>query len=76
MLERVWRKGNPPALLLRMKLVPPLWKIRWRYLRKLKIEPPYDPAIPLLGLYLDKTLIQKESYTPVFIAVLFTVAKT
>ena len=45
-------------------------------LKKLKIELPYDPAIPLLGIYLDKTIIQKDTCTPVFIAALFTMAKT
>ena len=53
-----------------------LWRTIWRFLRKLKIELPYDPAIPLLGIYLDKTIIQKDTYTPMFIAALFTVAKT
>ena len=53
-----------------------LWKTVWRLLRKLKIELPYDPAIPLLGVYADKTIIQKDTCTPMFIAALFTVAKT
>ena len=53
-----------------------LWKTVWRFLRKLKIELPYDPAIPLLGIYLDKTIIQKDTCTPTFIAALFTIAKT
>ena len=44
----------------------------WKFLRKLKIELPYDPAIPLLGTYLDKTLIQRETRAPVFTATLFT----
>ena len=39
------------------------------------MELPYDPAIPLLGIYLDKTIFQKDKYTPVFIEKLFTVAK-
>ena len=43
---------------------------------KLKIELPYDPAIPLLGIYPDKTIIQKDTCTPMFIAALFTIAKT
>ena len=43
---------------------------------KLIIELPYDPAIPLLGIYLDKTVIQKDTCTPIFIAALFTIAKT
>ena len=54
----------------------PLWKTVWRFLRKLKIELPYDPAIPLLGIYPDKTIIQKGTCTPMFIAALFTIAKT
>ena len=58
------------------KLVQPLWKTVWRFLRKLKIELPYDPAIPLLGIYPDKTIIQKDTCTPMFIAAPFTIAKT
>ena len=53
-----------------------LWKTVWRFLRKLKIELPCYPAIPLLGIYLDKTIIQKDTCTPMFIATLFTIAKT
>ena len=45
------------------KLVQPLWKTVWRYLRKLHIELPCDPEIPLLGLYLDKTFLEKDTYT-------------
>ena len=56
-------------------MVQPLWKTVWKILRKLKIELPYDPAIPVLGTYPDKTLIQKDTCTPVFIAALFTIAK-
>ena len=47
-----------------------------RYLRKLYIELPYDPAIPLLGIYLDKTFLEKDTSTHMFIAALFTIAKT
>ena len=49
----------------------------WRFLKKLKIELPYDPAIPLLGIYLKKTntLIKKDTCAPMFIAALFTIAK-
>ena len=42
-------------------MVQPLWETVWRFLRKLKIELPYDPAIPLLGKYLDKTIIQNDT---------------
>ena len=45
------------------KLVPPLWRTAWRYLRKLYMELPYDPAIPLLGIHLDKTFLEKYTYT-------------
>ena len=41
------------------KLIQPLWRTIWRYLKKLKTELPYDPAMPLLGIYPDKTIIQK-----------------
>ena len=60
------------------KLVQPLWRTVWRFLLKLKIELPYDPAIPFLGIYLGKTktLIQKDTCTPMFTAALFTVGKT
>ena len=54
----------------------PLWKTVWTFLKKLKIDLSYDPAIPLLGIYPDKTIIQKGTCIPMFIAVLFTIAKT
>ena len=53
-----------------------LWRTVWRFLQKLKIELPYDPAIPLLGIYPEKTIIHKESCTTMFIAVLFTIVRT
>uniref|UniRef100_A0A8D0Z3R0 DUF1725 domain-containing protein n=1 Tax=Sus scrofa TaxID=9823 RepID=A0A8D0Z3R0_PIG len=58
-----------------VKLVQPLWKTLWKYLRKLNIELPYDPAIPLLGICLDKTFTEKDTCTPTFNAALFTRAK-
>ena len=58
------------------KLVQPLWKTVWRYLRKLYIELPYDPAIPLLGIYPDKTVLEQDTCTLIFVAALFTIAKT
>ena len=59
-------------------MIQPLWRTVWSFLKKLKIDLPYDPAFPLLGRYLDKTktLIRKDTCTPKFIAALFTVAKT
>ena len=58
------------------KLIQPLWRTVRRFLKKLKIEQPYDPAISLLGIYPEKTIIQKESRTTMFIAALFTIART
>ena len=55
-----------------VKLVQALWRTAWRFLRKLKIGLPYDPAIPVLGIYPDKTIIQKDTCTPMFIAALLT----
>ena len=57
------------------KLLQPLWKTVWQGLRKLKIELPYDPAIPLLGIYPDKTVIQKDTFIPLFKAALFKIVK-
>ena len=57
-------------------MVQPLWRTAWRFFKKLKIELPYDPAIPLLGIYPEKTIIQKDTCTPIFIAGLFTIART
>ena len=48
----------------------------WRFLKKLEIELPYDPEIPLLGIYPEKTIVQKSTCNPVFIAALFTIART
>ena len=53
----------------------PLWKTVWEFLKKLKIEVPYDPTIPLLGTYPNKTIIQKDTCTPMFIAALLTIVK-
>ena len=77
MLERGWRERNPPTLLQwECKLIQPLWKTVWRFLRKLQIELPFDPAIPLLGIYPEKTMTHKDTCTTMFIAALFTIAKT
>ena len=54
----------------------PLWKAVWRFLRKLNIERPLDPAIPLLGIYPEKTMTHKYTCTPMFIAALVAIAKT
>ena len=57
-------------------MVQPLWKTVQRYLRKLNIGLPYDPAIPLLGIYPDRTLLEKDTCTHMFTEALFTIAKT
>ena len=58
------------------KLVQPLWKTVWRCLRKLKIELLFDPEIPLLGIYPEKTTTHRDTCTPMFIVALFSIAKT
>ena len=58
------------------KLIQSLWKMVWRFLKKLGIKPPYDPAIPLLGIYPEETKIEKDTCPPKFIAELFTIART
>ena len=57
-------------------MIQPLWRTVWRFLKKLKIEQSYDPAIPLLGIYRKKTTIQKDTCTATFVAALFTIART
>ena len=57
-------------------MIQPLWRTVWRFLEKLKIELPYHPAIPLLGKYTEKTIIQKESCTTMSTAALFTIPRT
>ena len=57
-------------------MIQPLWRTVWRFLKKVKIKLPYDPAIPLLGIYPEKTIIQKLPCIPMFIAALFIVAKS
>ena len=73
----MWRKRTPHALLVGMQMVQPLWKTVWRFLKKLKIELSHKPVITLLGIHLKdiKTLTQRDTRTPMFIAALFTIAK-
>ena len=56
-------------------MVQPLWRTVWRFLKNIKIELPYDPAIPLLGIYPEKTIIRKDTCTPMFTATLLTIAR-
>ena len=57
-------------------MIKPLWKTVWRFLKKTRNKPPYDPAIPLLGIYPEETKIGRDSCIPLFTAALFTIAKT
>ena len=57
-------------------MIKPLWRTVWRFLKKLEIKLPYDPAVPLLGIYPEETRIEKDTYIPMFITALFTIART
>ena len=76
MLERVWRKENPLTLLVGMQTNTATMETVWRLLKKLEIELPYDPAIPILGIHTKETRIERDMCTPMFIAALFIIAKT
>ena len=58
------------------KLIQPLWRAVWKFLKKLGIKLPYDPAIPLLSTYPEKIKIQKDTCIPTFPAALYTIART
>ena len=73
----MWRKRNPLVLLGECKLIQSQWRIVWRFLKTLKINKTTRyPAIPLLDICSEKTIIQQDTYTLVFIAALFTIART
>ena len=69
-------KREPSYCWWECKLVQPLWRTVWRFLKKLEIELPYGPAIPLLGIHTEETRIERDTYTPMFITALFTIART
>ena len=58
------------------KLIQPLWKMVRRFLKRLGIKPPYDPVIPLLGIYPEETKTERDICIPLLIAALFTIART
>ena len=77
MLERVWRKGNPLTLLVAMQTSTSHYGEQCGdFLKKLEIELPYDPAIPLLGIHTKETRTEGDICTPMFIATLFVIAST
>ena len=78
--NKCWRGCEEKGIFLHYwwesKLLQPVWKTVWRHFRKLNIELPQDPVISLMGIYLDKTFLEKDTCTAMLISTLFKIAKT
>ena len=78
--DKRWRGYGEKGILLHYwwecKLVQPLWRTVWRFLKKLEIELPYDPAIPPLGIHTEETRIERDKWIPMFTTALLTIART
>ena len=77
--NKCWRGCRERRMLLHcwweFELIQPLWKMIWRFLKKLGIKPPHDPAIPLLGIYPEQTKTEGDTCIPLFTAALFAIAR-